>query len=86
MLCIPLLNQGVAGGVLYLESSQAAGVFTPERVMMLELIAAQGAASLENVRLALLLAQEKASRREADAAREKSEAAAPEVIMPLDKA
>ncbi len=62
LLCIPLLSQGVAIGVLYLENRHAPGVFAAEKVLMLELIAAQGAAALENVRLAQALAHEKAAR------------------------
>ncbi len=51
LLCLPLLRQGRLIGVLYLENSQAAGAFTPERVAVLNVLAAQAAISLENARL-----------------------------------
>ncbi len=77
VLCIPLLIQGGAGGLLYLENGDSAGVFSAERVLMLELIAAQGAAALENVRLSAALALEKAIRRQAEES-ERDRLAAPE--------
>jgi GAF domain-containing protein len=36
------------GGVLYLENTQATCACTPERVALLELLAAQAAISIEN--------------------------------------
>jgi PAS domain S-box-containing protein len=50
-LCLPLVKQGTLTGVLYLENTVAAHVFTPDRVTVLELLAAQAAISLENTRL-----------------------------------
>jgi PAS domain S-box-containing protein len=51
VLCVPLLDQGQAGGVLYLENSLIDRAFSPERIAVLELIAAQAAISLEKTRL-----------------------------------
>ena len=52
LLCIPLLRQGHRLlGLLYLENTQVAGAFTPARVEVLQLLAAQAAISLENARL-----------------------------------
>ena len=51
VFCLPLLRQGKLSGVLYLENSQAAGAFTPDRIAVLDVLAAQAAISLENARL-----------------------------------
>lgn len=48
VMCIPLLRQG---GVLYLENSQAAYAFPPDRVALLEVLAARAAIALEVARL-----------------------------------
>jgi predicted ATPase/signal transduction histidine kinase/ActR/RegA family two-component response regulator len=51
VLCLPVAKQGRLFGMLYLENSQLAGAFTPDRLTVLELLAAQTAISLENARL-----------------------------------
>ena len=51
ILCLPLINQAKAMGVLYLENNLAAHVFTPARIAVLKLLASQAAISLENSRL-----------------------------------
>lgn len=51
ILCLPLINQSKLIGVLYLENSLAACVFTPARIATLKLLASQAAISLENSRL-----------------------------------
>ncbi|MBV8584851.1 MAG: GAF domain-containing protein, partial [Verrucomicrobia bacterium] len=51
VLCLPLLKQRKLLGVLYFENNLARGVFTPDRLAMLELIASQAAISLEQARL-----------------------------------
>ncbi|MBW8829152.1 MAG: response regulator [Burkholderiales bacterium] len=51
VMCIPLLRQGLVGGVLYLENSQAAYAFPSDRVALLEALAARAAIALENARL-----------------------------------
>ncbi|AUW42607.1 ATP-binding sensor histidine kinase [Rhizobium leguminosarum] len=51
VLCLPLIRQGVLGGLLYLENSLASHVFTEDRARLLEVIGTQAAISLENTRL-----------------------------------
>lgn len=54
LLCLPLLSPNNPAGVLYLENTQSIGAFTPDRVALLELLAAQAAQaaiSLENASL-----------------------------------
>ncbi len=50
VFCLPLLRQGKLAGVLYLENTQATHAFTPERIAVLDVLAAQAAISLENAR------------------------------------
>jgi PAS domain S-box-containing protein len=51
MLCLPLIKQRDLIGVLFLENALTAYAFTPARISVLELLAAQAAISLENTRL-----------------------------------
>jgi predicted ATPase/signal transduction histidine kinase len=51
VLCLPVERRAQTIGLLYLENTQVAEVFTAERVAALELLAAQAAISLENARL-----------------------------------
>jgi len=51
ILCLPLIKQAKLIGVLYLENSLTAHVFTPARIALLRLLASQAAISLENTRL-----------------------------------
>ncbi|MDJ1182974.1 trifunctional serine/threonine-protein kinase/ATP-binding protein/sensor histidine kinase [Roseofilum casamattae] len=51
VLCMPMSRQGKLIGILYLENNATIGVFTRDRIEMLELIAGQAAISLENARL-----------------------------------
>jgi PAS domain S-box-containing protein len=51
VFCLPLIKQRKLTGVLYLENNLAPGVFTPNRLATLELIASQAAISLEQARL-----------------------------------
>ncbi|MBV9877495.1 MAG: AAA family ATPase [Verrucomicrobia bacterium] len=51
VLCLPLINQAKLIGLLYLENSLTADVFTPTRVAVLRLLASQAAISLENIQL-----------------------------------
>ncbi|WGD50328.1 AAA family ATPase [Bradyrhizobium sp. CB1650] len=51
ILCLPLLKETKLVGVLYLENNLAPHVFTPDRIVILKLLASQAAISLENVRL-----------------------------------
>ena len=60
LLCMPLLNQGQPIGVLYLENNLTPRVFTPARIAVLKLIAAQAAISLERNRLYREIAEREA--------------------------
>jgi PAS domain S-box-containing protein len=51
ILCLPLIQQGRLTGLLYLENTLTAHAFTPDRIAILDLLAAQAAVSLENARL-----------------------------------
>jgi PAS domain S-box-containing protein len=51
ILCLPLVKQGRLVALLYLENNLTAGVFTPARIAVLNLLASQAAISLENTRL-----------------------------------
>ena len=74
VLCLPLLKQAELIGLLYLENNLASHVFTPARIAVLELLAAQAAISLENASLYTDLLQENHERRTAEAALRRSEA------------
>jgi PAS domain S-box-containing protein len=51
ILCLPLIKQRELAGILVLENALTPCVFTPTRIAVLELLAAQAAISLENTRL-----------------------------------
>ncbi|MFO0751419.1 MAG: GAF domain-containing protein [Myxococcota bacterium] len=51
VLCVPIVRRREAVGALYLEHDLVAGAFRPERVALVEHLAAQAAVSLENARL-----------------------------------
>jgi PAS domain S-box-containing protein len=51
ILCLPLIKQGRLTGLLYLENTLTSHAFTPDRIAILDLLAAQAAISLENTRL-----------------------------------
>ncbi|MBN8233354.1 AAA family ATPase [Corallococcus macrosporus] len=51
VLCIPLVRNADLAGMLYLENNQLPGAFTSERILTLEVLAAQAVISLENARL-----------------------------------
>jgi PAS domain S-box-containing protein len=51
VLCLPLVKQGRLVALLYLENDLAAGVFTPARIAVLNVLASQAAMALENGRL-----------------------------------
>ena len=51
ILCLPLIKQGRLTAVLYLENTLSSHAFPPDRIAVLELLAAQAAISLENTRL-----------------------------------
>ena len=51
LLCLAMLHQGRLVGVLYLENNAATNAFSPERVEVLQLVAAQAAVAVENATL-----------------------------------
>ena len=51
VLCLPLVKQVKLVGALYLENNLVPRVFTPKRLAMLEMLAAQAAISLDHARL-----------------------------------
>jgi PAS domain S-box-containing protein len=51
ILCLPLIKQRELAGILLLENALTSHAFTPARIAVLELLAAQAAISLENSRL-----------------------------------
>ncbi|MEM9005256.1 MAG: PAS domain S-box protein [Cyanobacteria bacterium P01_F01_bin.86] len=51
VLCLPLLNQGHLNGLLYLEHQSVAGVFSRDRITILNFLCTQAAISLENAQL-----------------------------------
>ncbi|WNZ48681.1 ATP-binding protein [Leptolyngbya boryana CZ1] len=51
VLCLPILNQGNLRAILYLENRSTSGVFTSDRVFILNFLCTQASISLENARL-----------------------------------
>ncbi|MGH1396718.1 MAG: AAA family ATPase [Trichormus sp.] len=51
VLCMPLLHQGHLIGILYLNNQLTCGVFTADRILILNFLCTQAAISLENARL-----------------------------------
>jgi signal transduction histidine kinase len=51
LLCLPILNQGHLVGILYLENRLTTGVFTSDRLTIVNFLCTQAAISLENARL-----------------------------------
>ena len=72
ILCVPLLNQGKLGGIVYLENNLTTGAFTSERLEILKILASQAAISIENAQLYQTL-EEKVIERTAQLAAANSE-------------
>jgi len=51
LLCTPISERGNMMGILYLENNLATGVFTSDRVAILNILCSQAAISLQNARL-----------------------------------
>ncbi len=66
VLCLPILRQSTLLGLLYLENNLVTHAFVPQRVMLLELLAAQAAISLENALLVADLQRENRRREQAE--------------------
>ncbi len=57
LLCLPILDRGKLTGLLYLENKLIFGVFTPERLKIVNLLCSQAAISLGNASLYKTLEQ-----------------------------
>ncbi len=68
VLSAPLINQGRLLGVVYLENNLATGVFTPERLALIQVLASQAAIAIQNAQLYLGLKREVADRTRMEAA------------------
>ncbi|NEQ67075.1 MAG: AAA family ATPase [Symploca sp. SIO2D2] len=51
VLCLPILNQSQLIGILYLSNQSTSGVFTSDRILILNFLCTQAAISLTNARL-----------------------------------
>jgi len=51
VLCLPIVNQGRLRGVAYFENNLSCGVFTTDRLVVLDLLVSQAAISIENAAL-----------------------------------
>jgi predicted ATPase/transcriptional regulator with GAF, ATPase, and Fis domain/tRNA A-37 threonylcarbamoyl transferase component Bud32 len=51
IICTAVLNHGRLIGALYLENNLSAGIFTPGRAQVLQIVAAQAAVAIENAKL-----------------------------------
>lgn len=51
ILCVPIINRGNVGGVIYLENNLGIDAFSPDRIEMTHMLATHAAISLENARL-----------------------------------
>ncbi|WP_445250892.1 trifunctional serine/threonine-protein kinase/ATP-binding protein/sensor histidine kinase [Microcoleus sp. OTE_8_concoct_300] len=51
LLCTPISERGKMMGILYLENNLATGIFTSDRVAILNILCSQAAISLQNARL-----------------------------------
>ena len=51
ILCVPCIHMGDLVAVVYLENLHAEGVFTPERVEVVEMLSSQSAIAISNARL-----------------------------------
>jgi PAS domain S-box-containing protein len=51
VIVTPLVNQGRLLGIVYLENNLATGVFTPERLALLQVLASQAAIAIQNAQL-----------------------------------
>jgi predicted ATPase/signal transduction histidine kinase/ActR/RegA family two-component response regulator len=76
LLCAPIARPGALVGVIYLENNLTVDAFTPTRVEMVQMLAAQAAISIENARLLehLRLSKEEAERARGEAERARGEA------------
>jgi PAS domain S-box-containing protein len=62
VIATPLLHQGRLLGVVYLENDLASGVFTPDRLALIQVVASQAAIAIQNAQLYAGLKRELADR------------------------
>ncbi len=68
VLVAPLVNQGRLLGIVYLENNLATGVFTPERLALIQVLASHAAIAVQNAQLYAGLKREVADRTRMEAA------------------
>jgi len=68
VLCVPVVQHGRQGGILYLENNLATEAFTSERVEMMRVLSSTAAIALETARLYEEMKREVARRTEAERA------------------
>ena len=68
VIATPLINQGRLLGVVYLENNLATGVFTPDRLALIQVVASQAAIAVQNAQLYAGLKREVADRARMEAA------------------
>ena len=68
VIATPLINQGRLLGVVYLENNLATGVFTPDRLALIQVVASQAAIAIQNAQLYAGLKREVADRTRMEAA------------------
>jgi formate hydrogenlyase transcriptional activator len=66
LMCVPIVQHGKLGGMLYLENNLVPDAFTADRVEILRVLSAQAAISLENAKLYAEMQQEVVERRRAE--------------------
>ncbi|NVB78557.1 MAG: AAA family ATPase [Kofleriaceae bacterium] len=67
LLCLPIVRRGELIGIVYLENDLAPGVFTKDRLELLESLVEQAGISLENARLYADRGRQVAERQQAEA-------------------
>jgi PAS domain S-box-containing protein len=68
VMVAPLINQGRLLGVVYLENNLATGVFTPERLALIQVLASHAAIAIQNAQLYAGLKREVADRTKMESA------------------
>jgi formate hydrogenlyase transcriptional activator len=87
VLVAPLVNQGRLLGIVYLENNLATGVFTPERLALIQVLASQAAIAVQNAQLYAGLKREVADRTRMESAlRTISEGTGPLTGLPFFQA
>jgi predicted ATPase/signal transduction histidine kinase len=66
VLCLPIVHHGHISAILYLENDLARDAFSPRRIELIQMLMAQGAISLANVRLSMRMRLEMSERARAE--------------------